>query len=195
MCEELGIECFRGSLDHVLDRFYQAARQFNAKTVMRLTGDCPLTDPEKLDDLVDFFESKDVDYASNCIPPTLPDGLDAEIFTMAALENAWKNAVLPSETEHVTPYLRDEKNGFITACKTYEPSTAGLRWCVDNPEDFEFAKSVYEHLYPSNPQFTTDDILDLLKRKPSLSTINSHIDRNEGALKALKLDKKFLKNK
>jgi len=195
LCRKMEVDCFRGSLGNVLDRFYKAALKYQTSTILRLTGDCPLTDPEKLDDLIQFFRQRDLDYASNCIPPTLPDGLDAEIFTMNALTKAWNNAVLPSEKEHVTPYLLDEQNQFKVDCKIYKEDRSGLRWCVDHIEDFKLVSKIYETLYPTNPEFTTQDILSLMDKNPQLAAINNTIQRNEGELAALEKDRLFLAGK
>ena len=104
LCGEHGVDVFRGSLNDVLDRFYRAAQLSQAPHIARLTGDCPLIDPEVIDAVAAFYLQGDYDYASNTVNPTFPDGLDVEFFKFAALEAAWKEAELPSEREHVTPF-------------------------------------------------------------------------------------------
>ena len=193
LCRAHDIPCFRGSLGDVLDRFYHAARAHRARTIVRLTGDCPLADPHRIDELVTLLINRGADYATNCIPPQLPHGLDAEAFTMASLEKAWKTAKLPSEREHVTPYMREEKNGFTIAATQYPPLHAHHRWCVDEPEDFQLVEAVYQALYPANPEFTTQDVLDLMTARPELLEINGHIDsRTAGILKDREQDTAFL---
>jgi len=192
LCTRIGIDCFRGGLENVLDRFYQAARQCNPKHVVRLTGDCPLTDPVLIDELIEFYLEQECDYASNCHEPTLPDGLDAEIFSFTALEQTWKEAVLPSHLEHVTLFIRSHPERFKIVCYKYHQNLSHLRWVVDEPEDLEFVRRIYEILYPVKPDFRTGDILALLEREPKLVEINMHFKRNGGIDKSLEKDRLFL---
>ncbi|MEW5943436.1 MAG: glycosyltransferase family protein [Pseudomonadota bacterium] len=195
LCAEAGITCHRGSLDDVLDRFYQAARTQGVEYVVRLTGDCPLADPAVIDRVVDACLESGADYASNVFPPTYPDGLDVEVFRFAALERAWREGRLPSEREHVTPYIHQHPELFRQVNVSQENDLSALRWTVDNPADFEFVREVYEALYPHNPAFATADILDLLARRPELGKINTHLQRNEGYAKSLAEDQSFLKSR
>jgi len=195
LCKSIGVDCFRGDPENVLDRFYRAAKQFNPEHVVRLTGDCPLADPALIDDLVEFYLAGGFDYASNCHEPSLPDGLDAEIFSFTALEQAWKEAELPSHLEHVTPFIRAHSERFKIACYRYHIDLSHLRWTVDEPEDLEFVRRVYESLYPVKPEFVTEDILALLERNPKLVKMNEGFRRNEGAMKSIERDKQFLMRK
>jgi len=195
LCRDLEIECFRGNLDNVLDRYYRAALKHKPEIVVRLTGDCPLADHRVIDGAIQFFLENDFDYASNSLEPTFPNGLDVEVFSFNALERAWKEAELPSEKEHVTPYIYNHRDKFKVGQYKQETDMGDLRWTVDEPRDFEFVTRVYEELYEGKPEFSTDDILDLLRRKPELLQINSGIIRNEGYLKSLMEDKAFRKDK
>lgn len=195
LCGELGVDCFRGSLNNVLDRFYQAALPHQPDHIVRLTGDCPLTDPDVIDKLVAFYLEGKYDYASNTIEPTFPHGLDAEIFSYQALMKAWQEATLPSQKEHVTLFIDSQPELFKIGVYKRSPDLSHLRWTVDEPEDFEFVSKVYEKLYPGNPEFTTEDVLALLQASPELSEINSHIDREAGLKKSLKEDQEFLAGK
>lgn len=188
LCVNHNITCFRGSLDDVLDRYYQAAKPYNPKYIVRLTADCPLTDPAVIDDVVSFYFRGDYDYASNALTPTFPDGLDIEIFKFSCLEQAWKEARLSSEREHATPYIYNNPQLFNLV--NYENSVdfSHLRWTVDEPEDFEFVTKVYEALYLNDPEFSMDDILKLLKEQPALLKINNMFARNEGYQKSLDED-------
>src|SRR5262245_37090128 len=112
LCESLPLDCFRGALDDVLDRFYQAAKRYSADTVVRLTGDCPLADPSVIDELILLHESGGYDYTSNTLTRSYPDGLDAEVAQMRCLEAAWHEAALPSEREHVTPFIYRDPERF-----------------------------------------------------------------------------------
>ena len=184
----LGIDIFRGSENNVLSRYYEAAKTFGAKHIMRITADCPLIDPDMLDKLVKFYFKNGFDFACNCNPPTLPDGLDAEIFTFQALEHAHEHAIRPSCLEHVTTYIRNHPNAFSLGSWSYPKNLSFLRWTVDEPDDFVLIKKIIEALYPLKKEFRFEDILNLLKQQPELIKINTHINRNEGFLKSLEED-------
>jgi spore coat polysaccharide biosynthesis protein SpsF (cytidylyltransferase family) len=191
LCQSIGVDFFRGSLTDVLDRFYQTARGYQPDIIVRLTGDCPLADPQLIDAGIDYFLEHDFDYLSNCDPRTYPIGLDFEIFSMGALETAWVEATLPSEREHVTPYLQNHPDRFSIGCMIQENNLSHHRWTVDEPADFEFVTQVYQTLYPQNPHFTTEDILALLEQYPELTRINYHIIHGAGYLKSLDEDARF----
>jgi len=184
MCHAHGIACYRGSENDVLDRFYHAARGERAAKVVRITADCPLMDPEVIDQVVRRFERGDLDYASNAMVRSYPDGLDTEVFSFAALECAWHEASKTSEREHVTPYLRSEK--FRTA--NVENHSICLsqhyRWTVDEAEDLEFIRSVYR-AFREKRNFGMNDVLELLEKNPGLEKMNSEIVSNRGYYKSL----------
>ncbi len=193
LCRDIGVSCARGSLHDVLDRFYTTAEPQHPDHVVRLTGDCPLIDPAVIDATIDFYLKGSYDYVSNCQQPyTFPDGLDTEIFRFSALETAWKEAHLPSEREHVTPFIKKHPERFIIGHYRSPTNFGHLRWTVDEPEDFELVTKVYETLYPGNPRFTMRDILSLLDRKRELMQINNRFTRNEGSKKSLEEDRLFL---
>ncbi len=192
-CEAEGVESARGSLEDVLDRFYQVARKFVPDHVIRLTGDCPLIDPEVLDAVIAFHVENVFDYTSNTLDDlTFPNGLDVEVMRFSCLEWAWKEARLPSEREHVTPYIYNHRGLFRLGAFSGKPDLSDLRWTVDEPDDLEFVRRIYEALYPINPAFRTRDILALLERDPALSSINNRFQRNEGMKKSLIKDREFL---
>lgn len=188
LCSENGMSCFRGSLNDVLDRFYKAALPFKPEHVVRLTGDCPLADPVLIDRLIQYHLDGRFDYSSNCVEPTWPDGLDAEIFRFSCLEEAWCEATLSSQREHVTPFIRQQEERYRIGSIKNGVNLSMLRWTVDEPEDFELVTQIYASLYPSNPAFTTADILDLLKKKIGLQDINARYKRNEGYAASLLKD-------
>ncbi|UCZ57553.1 glycosyltransferase family protein [Desulfurispirillum indicum] len=193
--EEHGVSVYRGSLEDVLDRFCQAARKYQPEHVVRLTGDCPLTDPAVMDEVIALHLDGDYDYTSNCFPPTFPDGLDVEVVRFACLEEAWREATLPSEREHVTPFIHSQPHRYRQGNHRQVDDLSGLRWTVDEPEDFAFVQSVYAQLYPVSPAFGMDEVLNLLKRQPELSQHNRKFQRNEGYAKSLEKDKPLLNDK
>jgi spore coat polysaccharide biosynthesis protein SpsF len=188
LAASVGIGCFRGSLDDVLDRFYRAALASRPDHVVRLTGDCPLADPEIVDRAIALHLESGADYTTNALEPTWPDGLDVEVMRFACLEDAWKEARKPSEREHVTPFINTQPRRYAMRHLKDEPDLSGLRWTVDEPEDFAFVRNVYERLYVDNPRFGTGDILSLLEREPELGGLNRGFIRNEGLTKSIAKD-------
>jgi spore coat polysaccharide biosynthesis protein SpsF len=183
-CENIGIRCIRGSLDDVLERYHLAAQSVAASVVVRLTGDCPLCDPGVIDALVDKYTTGGFDYVSNTLRPTFPDGLDAEVFSRQALETAYQNAALPSEREHVTPYIKKSK-AFRKFNFENGTDLNALRWTVDEPEDFELIRRIFGELYPRMPDFRMSDILNLLEHHPDWANLNRHFGRDEGYARSL----------
>ncbi len=188
VAEAEGAYCFRGSPEDVLDRYYQAARQVEATTVMRITADCPLLDPQVSGAVLARFQEGDVDYASNIHPPTYPDGLDTEVFSVESLERAWREAKLKSEREHVTPYVWKQPDKFRMANVSNTVDLSPLRWTVDEARDMEFARSVYSRLQRPGVLFGYEEVVALVERHPTLGEVNTGIDRNEGYTKSLAED-------
>jgi len=195
VCVRDGIECFRGNLDDVLDRFYQAALQYRPDYIVRLTGDCPLADPELIDEVISFTLKGSYDYGCNCLEPTYPDGLDVEMFRFSCLETAWKEATLPSQRQHVTPFIIQQTDRFRIACMKNDIDLSSLRWTVDELADFDLITLIYEALYSGIPEFVTVDILNLLKERPYLQKLNSAINRNEGYAASLLEDAEITSDK
>ncbi len=189
--KEFNIKFFRGSLDNVLDRYYQISNIYKPETIVRLTADCPLADPYLIDRIINFHIKGNFDCTSNVKPPTFPDGLDVEVFSAYALDTAWNNAIFPSEFEHVTPYFYKNTNLFYVGNYENYIDFSQYRWTVDEPEDYNFVLRVYENLYSDNNNFTTKDILKLLEKNPDICNINSDFARNEGAISSYKKDKEM----
>lgn len=193
LCAEMGVLCFRGSLHDVLDRVVKAARSQGASWVVRLTGDCPLTDPDVIDSTIALGVDGDCDYATNALEPTFPDGLDVEVVRMSALEAAWSEATLKSEREHVTPFVYGQPDRFRILLHKNSVDLSDMRWTVDEAEDLDFVRAVYDRLFGTNPDFRMADIWTLLETEPELVAINSANIRNEGYALSLKQDE-MLKN-
>jgi len=159
-----------------------------------LTGDCPLFDPVLIDRVISFHLQGKFDYTSNTVEPTYPDGLDVEIIRFSCLEQAWKETTLPSQREHVTLYVYQHPERFKIGSFKNDTDLSSLRWTVDEPLDFELVTRIYEALYPSNPAFSTDDILGFLDKNTGLKTLNTRYQRNEGLQKSLLEDFTFVQN-
>lgn len=186
-CSGLGVAVARGSLNDVLNRFYAAALPYRPRIVVRLTGDCPLTDPAIIDRVAAAVDGG-IDYACNTLPPTWPDGLDVEAFTFAALETAWREARRLSQREHVTPFINGNPRRFRLANVAAKRDLSGLRLTVDHPVDLEVVRRVFEAIYPVNPAFSFDDVAAFLDGRPDLVAANGGIVRNEGLVQSLARD-------
>lgn len=192
LARALGVSVFRGDEHDVLDRFYKAAKEHDAGIVVRLTGDCPLSDPLVIDQVLAHFDSvsTSLDYTST--PRNYPEGLDCEVFTFATLEAAWKEATLPSEREHVTPFIKNHPERFV--CDIWElgeRDDSSMHWSVDTEADFRFTKAVYDALYDANSTFGLKEVLALVKARPELLTLNAGGTGYEGLAKSLKEDEAF----
>lgn len=175
----LGFTCFRGSENDVLDRYLKAAKAAKADVVIRITGDCPLVDPSLVDQVIRGFKAADVDYFSNTAPPTFPDGMDIEVFTLAALERAAHESNFPFDHEHVTPYLRTSGK-FKQGGQQHPEDLSDLRWTVDEPADYEVIRQVFRHFAP-DIHFSWQQVLQLQRTQPDIFTQNQSLIRNEGA--------------
>ena len=189
LCQELGVNFSRGSRDDVLDRFYQAVKDLNPTHVVRITGDCPLIDPANLDEVVDLHLLEGNDHTHNSSTRTYPDGLDVEVMTFASLEAAWREARLPSEREHVTPFIYKQPERFKLGEWRSPVNHGSLRLTVDEPDDLELVTRIFEALYPENPTFSLQDIVDFLEANPELKELNQAITPNAGYLKSLEQDR------
>lgn len=172
-CREQGIDCFRGSEQDVLDRYYHAAREHAADAVVRITSDCPLIDPEIVDKTVRAFIAGHPDYASNRIVPTYPRGLDTEVMTFRALEIAWREARQPYQRTHVTPFLYENPDRFTILSVTGERDYSAYRWTVDTPEDLELVRAVYARMQGDG--FLLNDVVGLMEREPELADLNRSV--------------------
>jgi glutamate-1-semialdehyde 2,1-aminomutase len=176
---KMGFDVFRGSEENVLERYYQAADLYNPKTIVRITGDCPLIDPQLTDKVIDLFQKSNVDYACNTQPPTFPDGLDTEVFSFSALQAAQQQATKSFDLEHVTPFIRTNEQ-FRRKNYANKTDQSKKRWTVDDPEDFLVIKNIVKHFSP-NLDFTWKAVMELQESKPEYFEANISIKRNEGS--------------
>lgn len=172
--KELKLPCFRGSEDDVLSRYYEAAVEFGAEVIVRITSDCPLIDPWVTDTVIAAHLNSDADYTSN---RGFPRGLDTEVFNLDALNRAYKEANRNYEREHVTPYIYQHPNLFKIESveangKLRRPD---LRLTVDTEEDLRLIREIFKRLYRDGRIFYTEDVIDLLDKNPKLVAINAHV--------------------
>lgn len=178
-CKDIGMLCYRGPEEDVLARYRQVAIERKPDAIVRITGDCPLIDPEEVDKAIKVF--KDAyplyDYVSNCIERTYPRGLDTEIFSLGALEHAFQEGTVPYEREHVTPFLYLHPELFSIKNVDSQESLGVHRWTVDTPEDFLLVQTILENVYPDNPKFQMRDVVNFLTQHPEVMKINAHIQQ------------------
>jgi len=175
-CKENGIDYFRGSENDVLSRYYECAKKYNADVVVRLTGDCPLSDPEIIDKVIRLFQSSDVDYAANTVPPETrkyPSGLDAEVFSFTALKRAHEEASDVHDREHVTFYFWKYNNGFKTVQLDSAKDYSKYRITVDYPEDLEVVKFIISTLKCKGLFGHIEQIAEILDKNTEIEKKNS----------------------
>ena len=178
--EGLGYICSKGSENNVLSRYFKTAKDYSADVVVRITGDCPLVDPDLVDDAINKFKSLNIDYLCNNYPPTYPDGLDIEVCSFKALKQANDEAFSSFDKEHVTSYLRNEDK-FKTFVYKNIQDLSKHRWTVDESADFELIQNIFQYFHP-RIDFSWQEVIKLYSNKPQLFEINKYIQRNEGAL-------------
>jgi len=177
--KNLGYKVFSGDENNVLDRYFYAAKLFEADVIVRITGDCPLIDSTLVDKVINGFIDTNSDYASNREPPTYPDGLDVEVISIKALEEAQKKAQEIFHKEHVTPYIINSE----VYKKFYLKNSKDLsaeRWTVDEPEDFNVVQNIFDFFHPAI-DFSWKEVVRLRESKPEIFSENQHLNRNEGA--------------
>lgn len=187
LCKKIKVDCFRGSEDDVLDRYYQCSLKYHEyKNIIRITGDCPLIDFQIIDDVVRFFEKNNFDYASNIEKETFPDGMDVEVFKSSALKESVERAKLSSEHEHVTQYIRKSKK-FKKGNLESKEDFSKFRLTVDEEADLDVIRFLIKN---SSTKDSCKHYISVLEKNPKYMLKNMRIARNQGLLKSLKQDGK-----
>ena len=188
LCENEAIEWFAGSEHDVLDRFHQAAARVHGDPLIRITADCPLVDPGLLAKLIALFEGGEYDHVGVATGAgalflgqgRYPDGLDAECFSVAALERAWREATSAPDREHVTPYIWRHKDLFRCGQLTSPVDYSQLRWTIDNEADYVLIAQIYAALHRPDRAFGLDEVLRYLAAHPELAVANEAFVGKEG---------------
>lgn len=189
LAETLGVHVFRGDEHDVLGRLAATAARAQADAVVRITGDCPLVDPDVVDRIVAAFRAGTADFCSNTLKRSFPDGLDVEVFTRAALDRADREAKEPFLRQHVTPYIhgrladRFPSGGFTTEQVVWPQDYSQLRWTLDEPADLDFLRRIFSKL---PVDFSWQDVLALCLQSPELLLVNRSIPHNEGTQRDLR---------
>lgn len=170
--------CYRGSEENVLERYHGAAKFANASVIVRITADDPFKDPVIIDQVINHFITHNLDFAYNNNPPSFPEGLDTEVFSMNALIKANQNAQTTFEKEHVTQHFYKSQDSFTQGNISHKQDISYLRWTIDTEKDLEMTKAVYAELYKEREVFLMQDILELLDKRPDISKINQNVARS-----------------
>lgn len=180
LANDLGVGCFRGSEENVLSRVLGAARAYTADIVVRTTGDCPLIDPEIVNQVITTFLEVKADYVSNTCVRTYPIGMDTEVFTRTALEDISQRTSAAADLEHVTPYFHKNPEIYrlqnVAAPAVFHDPT--LRLTLDTADDFKLISEIFTALYLKHPNFTLGDILAFIRTNPDLRDLNDHVEHN-----------------
>lgn len=178
-CARLGVGCYRGSMDDVLDRVLRAAQTFGAEVIVEITGDCPLTDPAIVDRVVNEYHTSGCDYVSNELLPTHPIGFAVQVFSTRVLEETARLTEDPADREHVSLYIYEHPEQFsLRNVESGLPEKyCSYRLTVDTAEDFSVVSAVFEALYHANPAFNLTEILCFLDGKPELLDLNRSIQQ------------------
>jgi spore coat polysaccharide biosynthesis protein SpsF len=181
LTDRIGVGCFRGSEDDVLDRVLRAAHAHEADIIVEITGDCPLIDPEILDTVIRTYMIKKVDYVSNILKRTYPRGVETQVFSTAVLEKVASLTQDPVDHEHVSLYIYEHPEIFslFNVESTISEKDSAIRLTVDTHEDFQLIQAIYELLYPRNPEFTLDDVVNLLEKRKDLRELNQNIHQKK----------------
>jgi spore coat polysaccharide biosynthesis protein SpsF len=173
LCHLQGFPLFRGDEFDVLDRYYEAAHRYEAKVIVRITSDCPLTDPHLIDRTIQALLDRQADYASNTLSRQFPRGLDVEVMTAKALDTAWNNAKSPHQRVHVTPYFFENPHRFVIASVDCEESLGFHRWTVDTKDDLELVRTIFRRV--GSEKFEWRDVLRLFSEDSTLIDINKGV--------------------
>jgi len=178
-----GVHIYRGDDNNVLERFYKIAILERADIIVRLTGDCPLIDPNIIDKVINLIISDNSDYSANIINRTYPDGLDVEAFTLKTLKHTYSMVKDKYSKEHVTTYMHGlSKNSkfkgkFKISSLENKVNFSDLRWTLDEEKDLEFLKIIFANI-KNNASW--QEIISFLLSEPLVIMRNKEVPINEG---------------
>ncbi len=179
-CHKNKVDVFRGSEANVLERYYHCAQKYSAKTIIRITGDCPLVDPNLLEKMLNFYlkNQSDYDCVSNVLDRSYPKGLDIEIFSNKALKKSYIEAQNEYQKEHVTPYIYQNPKLF-TLCNFKDQDDYSLfNVSVDTQKDFDFVEKIIKKYYPTNPLFGLEEIKEYCQSNSEVKSDAPHLSQN-----------------
>mgnify|MGYP001376847359 FL=1 len=179
ICKKIKINYVRGDNDNLINRYKKVLKSYPCKNIIRITSDCPFSDPELLDDMIKFYEEKNLDYLSNNKPASFPDGFDVEIFKSKILNKLSNAATNSLQKEHVTSHIKNVKNLKVDNYKN-KKDFSNLRLTIDEPKDYELIKIILKNFDKKIFRFRLKDIENLYMKNKKLFNINSEIKRDEG---------------
>lgn len=172
-CDALGVAVFRGATEDVLGRVVSCAEAFGMTDVAHFSPDNPLVDPRLCDELIGVYLDERPDYLTNNLPPTWPDGLEVEVTSAAALGRSATHASTPDEREHFLTWIWSHQDQFRIRAVTREPSLNHVRLTLDYPEDWDVISTIFDELYPHDPQLCWEDVVAFLESRPDLQERNA----------------------
>ena len=177
LAAKLGVGCFRGSEEDVLERVLLAAQSAQADVIVELTGDCPLLDPGMIDAVMESYRSGKYDYVSNVVGRPLPQGLSVQVFATSVLADVARRTQDPADREHVSLYIYEHPEHYRlhTVVMKEAEQHADIRVTLDTADDYALIQAIFEKLQPENTAFTFYDVIGLSRRQPELFEINRHI--------------------
>jgi len=185
-CQNRKIDCFRGSVDDVLDRHYQCAKKYSFKTIVRITSDNPVVDPEIIDLAIKKYQEGQFDMVTTCNKRSYPYGISVEVFSFESLKESWNNSSLSSEREHVILYIQNKKNNFKIYNLINEKDLTYINCTIDNELDYKLVKKVVFEI--KTRPILMKDLIELFDKKPELLEINKNSDPYEGHKNSFKKD-------
>jgi spore coat polysaccharide biosynthesis protein SpsF len=176
---QMSINCFRGSEEDVMSRVIGAAVSVNADLVVEITGDCPIIDPQIIEQTIRMYHANPADYVSNAHIRSYPDGMDTQVFLLETLKHSASMTEDQLDHEHVTLHIRNHPEIFRHVHLVAPPE---LHWpelglTLDEPADYELLKRIVEHFENTNPLFSCLDVIRLLREKPEWVAINQEVLR------------------
>jgi spore coat polysaccharide biosynthesis protein SpsF len=181
LCESINCKYFRGSEEDVLLRVLNSAKSVHADIIVELTGDCPLIDPNQMDEMIKFYFEKKVEYANNRLIEGLPDGFDIQVFSTNDLERVEKSTNDPIDRVHVSSYFyrtnHEFKIGYKELSKNDELYWPDLAVTLDEKEDYYLISNIFENLYYKNPNFSAVDIIRYLRKNKNIVKLNKGVRR------------------
>ncbi|MBI4059787.1 glycosyltransferase family protein [Candidatus Giovannonibacteria bacterium] len=197
LAQKTNIPVFRGRNEELVEMYHKIAKKFEADAILRVTGDCPLADPDLADDLIKVFRKAPgkYDYLTNVFPATWPDGLDLHLYPRRSLEYLYKNMDAIRHRYTLDLNFMESPGKFKIYNLASSQNLSALRWTLDWPEDLEFIRKVYDYFYPQTKRrggiFKTRDILELLQKRPELQKINEkYMEHSAGYWERLLEDSK-----
>ena len=180
-CEQYNVDCYRGSEEDVLARYYEASQQFGGEVIVRLTSDCPIIDPSIIDKTIKYYIDNlpYYDYVSNTIERTYPRGMDVEVFSIKALRKAFLESKLKADREHGTAYMYSKAYKLNIGSVSNNLDLSKHRWTVDTIEDFKLIETILHNLNIENRMFKMEDVINLLDNNPDWFKLNAHIEQKK----------------